>query len=65
MNKDYIHILVDYELKVSILQIVRRLKQETTFSLWRRIKEALLFGQMAILYVALVKEPVTRLYKGT
>ena len=35
MDKNHIHILVDYELRISILQIVRRLKQKTTFTLWR------------------------------
>ena len=34
-DKDHIHILVDYDPKVSMLQIVRRLKQETTFALWK------------------------------
>ena len=45
VDKDHIHILIDYEPKVSILQIVRRLKQErhSHFGVvWRRIKEALL-----------------------
>lgn len=32
-DKDHIHLLIDYEPKVSILQIVRRLKQETTYKL--------------------------------
>ncbi len=41
MDKNHIHILVDYEPKVSILQIVRRLKQETTFTLWRLFEEEL------------------------
>ena len=34
-DKDHIHLLVDYDPKVNILQIVRRLKQETTFELWK------------------------------
>lgn len=34
-DKDHIHLLIDYDPKVSILQIVRRLKQETTFELWK------------------------------
>lgn len=34
-DKDHIHLLVDYDPKVSIVQIVRRLKQETTFELWK------------------------------
>lgn len=41
VDKDHINILVDYEPKVSILQIVRRLKQETTFTLWRLFEEKL------------------------
>lgn len=41
VDKDHIHILVDYEPKVSISQIVRRLKQETTFTLWRLFEEKL------------------------
>lgn len=41
VDKDHIHILMDYEPKVSILQIVRRLKQETTFTLWRLFEEKL------------------------
>ena len=34
-DKDHIHLLIDYDPKVSLLQIVRRLKQETTFELWK------------------------------
>ena len=34
-DKDHIHLLIDYNPKVSVLQIVRRLKQETTFELWK------------------------------
>lgn len=34
-DKDHIHLLIDYEPKVSVLQIVRRLKQETTYELWK------------------------------
>lgn len=34
-DKDHIHLLIDYIPKVSVLQIVRRLKQETTFELWK------------------------------
>lgn len=40
-DKDHIHLLIDYEPKVSILQIVRRLKQETTYGLWKLYKEYL------------------------
>lgn len=31
VDKDHIHILVDYEPNISIVQIVRRLKQETQY----------------------------------
>lgn len=41
MDKKHIHILVDYEPRISILQIVGRLKQETTHSLWRLFEEKL------------------------
>lgn len=34
-DKDHIHLLIDYDPKVSVLQIVRRLKQETTYELWK------------------------------
>ena len=34
-DKDHIHLLIDYDPKVCLLQIVRRLKQETTFELWK------------------------------
>ena len=34
-DKDHIHLLIDYAPKVSILQIVRRLKQESTYDLWK------------------------------
>ena len=34
-DKNHIYLLVDYEPKISILQIVRKLKQEPTYSLWR------------------------------
>ncbi|WP_292390336.1 IS200/IS605 family transposase [Methanosarcina sp. UBA5] len=34
-DKDHIHLLVKSEPKVSILSIVRKLKQETTIRLWR------------------------------
>lgn len=32
-QKDHIHLLIDYEPKISILQIVRRLKQKSTYAL--------------------------------
>lgn len=41
VDKDHIHLLIDYEPKVSILQIVRRLKQESTVFLWNRFEELL------------------------
>lgn len=34
-DKDHMHLLIDYDPKFSVLQIVRRLKQETTFELWK------------------------------
>ena len=40
-DKDHIHLLIDYDPKVSVLQIVRRLKQETTFELWKVHEEYL------------------------
>ena len=32
-DKDHIHLLIDYEPKINVLQIVKRLKQETTYEL--------------------------------
>lgn len=37
MDKNHIHILVDNEPRISILQIVRRLKQETTSNIGSKI----------------------------
>lgn len=34
-GEDHIHLLIEYEPKLSILQIVRRLKQESSVSLWK------------------------------
>lgn len=34
-DKDHIHLLISYEPKRSILEIVRLLKQTTTFHLWK------------------------------
>lgn len=34
VDRDHIHILIDYEPNISIVQIVRRLKQETTHHMW-------------------------------
>ena len=35
-DKNHIHFLIDYDPKISVTQIVRHLKQITTFHLWRR-----------------------------
>lgn len=35
-DKDHIHLLVEYKPRVSILQIVRKLKQESTIYLWNK-----------------------------
>jgi putative transposase len=40
-DKDHIHFLIKSELKVSVLAIVRRLKQESTIRLWKTQKEYL------------------------
>lgn len=40
-DKDHIHILLKSEPKYSALAIVRRLKQETTFRIWKTQKEYL------------------------
>jgi putative transposase len=40
-DKDHIHFLIKSEPKVSVLAIVRRLKQETTIRLWKTQKEYL------------------------
>lgn len=37
-DKNHIHLLIDYEPKVSIVQIVRRLKQESTAFLWKNFE---------------------------
>ena len=34
VDRDHIHILVDYDPNISIVQIVRRLKQETQYHMW-------------------------------
>lgn len=41
VDKDHIHLLIDYEPKISIVQIVRRLKQESTIFLWHRFEKLL------------------------
>lgn len=40
-DKYHIHLLIDYNPKISVLQIVLRLKQETTFELWKVYKSYL------------------------
>ena len=40
-DRDHIHLLVDYAPKVSILQIIRRLKQESTYDLWKNYSSIL------------------------
>ena len=40
-DEDHIHFLIKSEPKVSVLAIVRRLKQESTIRLWRTQKEYL------------------------
>ena len=34
-DKNHIHLLIDYEPNISITQIVRKLKQESTYTLWK------------------------------
>lgn len=41
-DNDHIHLLIDYEPKISILQIVRKLKQESTIYLWNQHNDFLL-----------------------
>lgn len=41
VNRDHIHLLVDYEPKLSLLAIVRRLKQESTHQMWRTHRKLL------------------------
>ena len=40
-DKNHIHLLIDYEPKISILQIVRRLKQKSTIDLWKNYNDIL------------------------
>jgi len=37
VDKDHIHLLIDYVPKISISQIVRHLKQKTTRTIWENI----------------------------
>lgn len=41
VDQDHIHILIRYSPKWSILQIVRLLKQQTTYRLWKQYQEYL------------------------
>lgn len=41
VDKNHIHILVDYEPNISIVQIVRRLKQKTQHHMWIMFKKEL------------------------
>ncbi len=41
VDKDHIHLLISYEPKTSILEIVRLLKQMTTYHIWREQEEYL------------------------
>ena len=68
-----IHLLIDYDVKVSVLQLVRRLKQEITFKLWK-VYEAYLknifgknkhFGQIDTSLAAQVREQVMIQSKST
>lgn len=36
IDKDHIHLLIRYEPNISISQIVRKLKSETTYNLWQK-----------------------------
>lgn len=57
-DKDHIHLLIKSEPKISVLSIIRRLKQESTNRLWKTEKEYLKkhywekthYGVMDILY---------------
>lgn len=39
---DHIHLLIEYEPKISVLQIVRKLKQESTICLWQKYSDILI-----------------------
>jgi putative transposase len=40
-NKDHVHILLEYSPKVSVSDIVKQLKQYSTFQMWQHYKEIL------------------------
>jgi len=61
---DHIHFLIRYLPKLSITSIVRKLKQESTYHIWRSVHRNYLlnfgkkrpFGQMVISFVLLVRQ---------
>ena len=62
-DKDHIHFLLSYDATDRVCDIVKIVKQETTYHLWQKIVRSYLnsirrkkhFGQMVILLVALEK----------
>ncbi len=40
-DKDHVHLLIKSEPKISVLSIIRRLKQESTYRLWKAKREYL------------------------
>jgi putative transposase len=40
-DKDHVHLLIKSEPKISVLSIIRRLKQESTYRLWNAKREYL------------------------
>jgi putative transposase len=36
-DKDHVHMLVSYSPNVAVAQVVRKLKQETTYDIWQKI----------------------------
>lgn len=40
-DKDHIHMLINYDPKISITQIIRRLKQQSTSTVWKNHKNTL------------------------
>ncbi len=41
VDEDHLHILISSNPNLSVLQIVRKLKQESTVAIWRRFEETL------------------------
>ena len=61
-GKDHIHILIEYKASDSISNIVKILKQYTTYILWKLYNDVLLkfywkklYGQKSILHVVYAK----------